>query len=107
MSRKPFIDENHPDIGKDKIVLDFNDRPARQSLKVFAKLIEDDELRDRIEIRCKQIDRLEKLANPPTPHKKSTPEEREIWREQNRKRAQKREEKEAEEKINHENNADI
>lgn len=93
---KPFIDKNYPDIGEDKIVLDFNDRSSRQSLKIFAKLTEDDDLRERIEIRCRHFDRVDPV--PISTYEKSTPEQikkREEWRRINRIRALRHKLKEA------------
>jgi hypothetical protein len=57
---KPFKDENHPEVGDDKIVLDFKERSSRQCLKIYARLVDDEELKDRIEKRCTYYDRQEK-----------------------------------------------
>ena len=57
---KPFRDANHPGIPDDSIILDFTDRTSRQCLKIYAKLIEDENLRSEIEKRCAYYDRMEK-----------------------------------------------
>ncbi len=59
-SPKPFKDKNYPDLGNDKIILDFTERSSRQCLKIYAKLIDDEDLRKSIEKRCDYYDRLEK-----------------------------------------------